>query len=98
MGRFPENHEEALEESQRITGLNKTEFDFFLKALSRGDKSCVSFGRPLEFNVDFDVYCLILRITFNLDIGLIEKKVIFRFPLKDLNLSEKYPDEDSWKC
>jgi hypothetical protein len=94
--RFPENHDEALEESRRFTSLNKTEFDCFLKALSKGDTSYVSFGHPREFYVVFEVYCLILHITFNLDTGLMEKTVMFRFPLKDLGLSDEEPDEDAF--
>ncbi len=87
--KFPEDHDEALNVAKNLTGLNKPEFNSFLKALSKGYLTIVGFGSFDYFSVVFEISCDILSLTFNLDTGLMEKRIAFRFPMKDLELSDE---------
>jgi hypothetical protein len=94
--KFPEDRFEALKEGQRLSGLSQTEFDVFLKVLSKGFSGSVGFGRPDEFSIVFGVSALVLSVTVDFDTGLVDKRVEFRFSLKELGLSDEEPGYD-WR-
>jgi hypothetical protein len=94
--KFPEDRFEALKESQRLSGLSQAEFDCLLKSFSIGFAGWVGFGRPDEMSITFDVSALVLKLTFDFDKGLMDKRVLFRFSLKELGLSNEEPGYD-WR-
>jgi hypothetical protein len=94
--KFPEDRFEALKEAHRLSGLSQTQFDCVLAALSKSYEGSLAFGRPDEFSIIFAVSALVLRVTFDFDTGLVDRKVEFRFSLKELGLSDEEPGYD-WK-
>jgi hypothetical protein len=73
--KFPEDRFEALKEAQRVSGLNQSECDGLLKAFSKGFEGKIGFGQPDEFSVFIRVSALVLRLTFDFDMGLLKKRL-----------------------
>jgi hypothetical protein len=73
LDKIPEDRFEALKEAQKVSGLNQSDFDLFLKILSKSAEASVVFGNPELSSIAFSASALLLRVTFAENLGSVEK-------------------------